>query len=272
MGTLKKMVAMERVRVNALLKQLQLRVREVVKMLTPYAVEVQNAVLKVQSEVVDTAMFVYNYYDLGEKFDKLKKFLMEEIMKIVEQTKKSLPELEKIIRQYIQDYRHQLQMATEEYTSVATSYARDAQDFTYTTYNSLTANTQKTGDEVLRAIHKGLVYWDTLDQEVLMTKLRELVDLVKKHITIIQKEGQVIIKMIHPNLKPTISHYTSLVQTQAQLTYQQLQAKGQELLQKIEAELPQIEARMNELKAQIREAVMKNTIELRRDLSISYKV
>ena len=80
---------------------------------------------------------------------------MEEIMKIVEQTKKSLPELEKIIRQYIQDYRHQLTMATEEYTSVATSYARDAQDFTYTTYNSLTANTQKTGDEILRAIHKG---------------------------------------------------------------------------------------------------------------------
>merc|ERR1712142_1215696 len=272
MGTLKKMVAMERVRVNALLKQLQLRVREVVKMLTPYVVEVREAVLKVQSEVVDTAMFVYNYYDLGEKFDKLKKFLMEEIMKIVEQTKKSLPELEKIIRQYIQDYRHQLRMATEEYTSVATSYARDAQDFTYTTYNSLTANTQKTGDEILRAIHKGLVYWDTLDQEVLMTKLQELVEFVKKHITVIQKEGQVIIKMIHPNLRPTIDRYTSVVKTQAQLTYQQLQAKGQELLNNIEAELPKLQAKIVALKKQLQEAVMKSTFDIRRDLNISYKV
>merc|ERR1711962_949079 len=270
--TLKKTVAMERVRVAALLKQLQLRVREVVKMLTPYAVEVQNAVLKVQSEVVDTAMFVYNYYDLGEKFDKLKKFLMEEIMKIVEQAKKSLPEMEKMIRQYIQDYRHQLQMATEEYTSVATSYARDAQDFTYTTYNSLTANTQKTGDEILRAIHKGLVYWDTLDQEVLMTKLQELVEFVKKHITVIQKEGQVIIKMIHPNLRPTLARYTNVVKTQAQLTYQQVQAKGQELLKNIEAELPKLQAKITALKKQIQEAVMKSTFDIRRDLNISYKV
>jgi len=270
--TLKKTVAMERVRVEALLKQLKLKVKDVVKMLTPYVVEVREAVLQVQSEVVDTAMFVYNYYDLGEKFDKLKKFLMEEIMKIVEQTKKSLPELEKIIRQYIQDYRHQLQMATEEYTSVATSYARDAQDFTYTTYNSLTANTQKTGDEILRAIHKGLVYWDTLDQEVLMTKLQELVEFVKKHITVIQKEGQVIIKMIHPNLRPTIDRYTSVVKTQAQLTYQQLQAKGQELLNNIEAELPKLQAKIVALKKQLQEAVMKSTFDIRRDLNISYKV
>merc|ERR1719466_203481 len=270
--TMKMRVEMEQERVEILLKQLKVKVTEAIKMLTPYVVDEQKAAYKVQSEVVDTAMFVYNYYDLGEKFDKLKKFLMEEIMKIVEQTKKSLPELEKIIRQYIQDYRHQLTMATEEYTSVATSYARDAQDFTYTTYNSLTANTQKTGDEILRAIHKGLVYWDTLDQEVLMTKLQELVEFVKKHITVIQKEGQVIIKMIHPNFRPTIDRYTSVVKTQAQITYQQLQAKGQELLNNIEAELPKLQAKIVALKKQLQEAVMKSTFDIRRDLNISYKV
>merc|ERR1719369_1682217 len=112
-----------------MLKQLKVQVREVIKMLRPYVADVEQIVYKAQSEVVDTAMFVYNYYNLGEKFDKLKKFLMQEIMRIIEQTKKQLPQLEKIVRQYVQDYRHQLQMSTEKYTSVATGYARDAQDF-----------------------------------------------------------------------------------------------------------------------------------------------
>merc|ERR1719309_1097391 len=55
-----------------------------------------------------------------------------------------------------------------------------------------------------------------------MTKLQELVEFVKKHITIIQKEGQVIIKMIHPSLRPTIDRYTSVVKTQPQTNHRSL--------------------------------------------------
>merc|ERR1712013_409020 len=251
---LKKTIAAESVRVEALLKQLKLKVRQVIKTLRPYVADVQQMAYKVQGEVVDTALFVYNYYNLGEKFDKLKKFLIEEIMKIVEQAKTQLPVWEKMIAQYVQDYRHQLQMSTQQYTSVAKGYARDAQDFTMTTYESLRTDSKKTGDEILRSIHKGLVYLDTVDKEVLMSKLQELVDFIKKHITIIQKEGQVIVKMIHPNLRPTFNHYTNVVKTQAQIKYQQMQAK------------------ILALKKQIREAVMKSPFDIRRDLSISYKV
>merc|ERR1712013_771449 len=216
-ASLKKTIAAESVRVEALLKQLKLKVRQVIKTLRPYVADVQQMAYKVQGEVVDTALFVYNYYNLGEKFDKLKKFLIEEIMKIVEQAKTQLPVWEKMIAQYVQDYRHQLQMSTQQYTSVAKGYARDAQDFTMTTYESLRTDSKKTGDEILRSIHKGLVYLDTVDKEVLMSKLQELVDFIKKHITIIQKEGQVIVKMIHPNLRPTFNHYTNVVKTQAQV-------------------------------------------------------
>merc|ERR1712013_740905 len=271
-ASLKKTIAAESVRVEALLKQLKLKVRQVIKTLRPYVADVQQMAYKVQGEVVDTALFVYNYYNLGEKFDKLKKFLIEEIMKIVEQAKTQLPVWEKMIAQYVQDYRHQLQMFTQQYTSVAKGYARDAQDFTMTTYESLRTDSKKTGDEILRSIHKGLVYLDTVDKEVLMSKLQELVDFIKKHITIIQKEGQVIVKMIHPNLRPTFNHYTNVVKTQAQIKYQQIQAKGMEMLNKIESELPKLQAKILALKKQIREAVMKSTFDIRRDLSISYKV
>merc|ERR1719427_1487355 len=78
--------------------------------------------------------------------------------------------------------------------------------------------------------------------------------------------------MIHPNFRPTIDRYTSVVKTQAQLTYQQVQAKGQELLKNIEAELPKLQAKITALKKQIQEAVMKSTFDIRRDLNISYKV
>merc|ERR1719447_286667 len=266
--TMKMRVEMEQERVEILLKQLKVKVTEAIKMLTPYVVDVQKAAYKVQAEVVDTAMFVYNYYNLGEKFDKLKKFLMEEIMKIIRETKQSLPVLEKAVRQYIQDYRHQLQMSTEDIKG----YARDAQDFTYTTYKSVQQNSAKTGDEILRSVHKGLVYLDTVDKEVLMSKLRELVAFVKKHITIIQKEGQVIVKMLHPNFKPTIAKYTMIVKANAQNTMTQLENKGKELLRQIEAELPRLKAKITLLKKQIQEAVMKNTFDIRRDLNISYKV
>merc|ERR1712142_268825 len=266
--TMKMRVEMEQERVEILLKQLKVKVTEAIKMLTPYVVDVQKAAYKVQAEVVDTAMFVYNYYNLGEKFDKLKKFLMEEIMKIIKETKESLPVLEKAVRQYIQDYRHQLQMSTEDIKG----YARDAQDFTYTTYKSVQQNSAKTGDEILRSVHKGLVYLDTVDKEVLMSKLRDLVAFVKKHITIIQKEGQVIVKMLHPNFKPTIAKYTMIVKANAQNTMTQLENKGKELLRQIEAELPRLKAKITLLKKQIQDAVMKNTFDIRRDLNISYKV
>ena len=45
-----------------------------------------------------------------------------------------------------------------------------------------------------------------------------------------------------------------------------------EMLNKIESELPKLQAKILALKKQIREAVMKSTFDIRRDLSISYKV
>merc|ERR1740131_255454 len=69
-------------------------------------------------------------------------------------------------------------------------------------------------------------------------------------------------------MRPTIN----AVKTQAQITYQQLQAQGQEMLKNIEAELPKLQAKITTLKKQIKEAVMKSTFDIRRDLNISYKV
>merc|ERR1711881_310936 len=117
--------------------------------------------------------------------------------------KENLPVVEKAIRQYIQDYRHQLMMSGQEYTSVVRGYAMDAQHFTANTYQSVRVGAIVSVDEIMQNVNKGLQYLETVNKEMLMSKLRELIDFLKARITIIHKEGQVIVKMIHPKLNIT---------------------------------------------------------------------
>lgn len=224
-----------------------------------------KVVYNIQKEVADTVVFVYNYYNIGEKYNKIKNFIIDEIMKIVKAAEKTFPELAGRLNTYVQDYKNQLKMFADDYESLLSNYARDAEDFTRTTMMS-------SSDILLRGVHKALVYVDNFDTEIIMSKLRTFVDYIKQHISIIQKEGLVVARFVHPDINSVLSYYTNTVKKTTMETFSELKLKGMEMLRKIETDLPALQKKIMELKDKIQKAVMKSTFEIRRDMNVSAKV
>jgi len=230
------------------------RQSQFVVLVTPYTTPVYNAYKWSENEVKETALFVYRYYHLAEKYNNANKLVRSEIKRLT-------PIVRDNLKQYSRDVKDMAQKYAEEYKVKAVQFMEDA---------SVAA-----GHKTLRTIHSTLKYIDTIDVNQMTSKMnthaKSFYTAFTKYVSIDATKGEILITIPHSDVTPSFSHHFKKVGEKARRTIRSIKQKGNDMLEKINKQIEDLKIKTEALRAKIEKQIMDNTVELRTDFQTSFK-
>jgi hypothetical protein len=275
-ATLKKVYAESYAKVEKIVKDLlakaELQLEKIMKMLKPYIDAVKGVYGNIENEIRETVTFVYNYYGLEEKFNTVSEIVIAETQRMIAKVKNCLAIAQDLLNKYAEEYKTELKKSSAEYIAkykkLVDVYAKQAAD-------EVSKFARDAPKKALCAIHKTMKTVDGIDMGKLQEDLMNFVKKINEFVVINTKPGEFSIKITHPSLqglKPSVDYYKKLVAITAKRTLKDLNVKVKTMLKNVKTELDTIKEKADKLRMQIQEAIMKSTVEIRRDFNISYKV
>jgi len=266
-------------RVEALIKDLTSRIitlqGEMIVQINSFVDQLRKAVElnSIVDEVKQTAIFVYRYYQIEGRLNTLRSFVATEVVRVVDQARRLLEEAKRVapiipaaLNRYAQVYGEALKKSAQvyaaDYKRLSDVYARDAQQ--YARVALVRANS------VSEAVVAGIDYVRSLDINIM--SLTDMLEELKKYVTVSFKDGEVSIKIAHANIIPSAMKYIRIARNVVKRTYWQLRSQAKQLLTRVNTQLLALLEQAQELTSQIQRQVMETTAEIRRDVRILFKV
>ena len=232
----------------------------------PYSAPIIYAYKWLENEIAETALFVYRYHRLAEKYRNTKSFLESEM-------KRLLSTVNANIKKYCKDAKSYAFKSFENGKEVALAMAKVYKEKAMVMaekYSSLV------GDKTLRSIHSGLQYLDNIDLNQMKNKFtkqaRSVYTAFTKHVSIDLGKGEILITIPHPEVTPSFSYQFEKLQERARRSVRAVQMKREELMEELNERIAELKIKTKNLSDKLMKKIMDNTVEIRTDLTESYNL
>lgn len=244
-----------------------------VEMMKPYYTPVYDVYKWTENEIKLTALFVYRYYQLEERYMTVKSYLESEYTRLTPIMRAKMEETLADLKQKMEVYKKEFNVYSEKYSKEA---MKMAQDYSEEAVKMAKKYGSKAGHKVLRSIHSGLKYLDTVDaskvQDELTKKAKDMYKSFTQYVTIDTLKGEITVAFPHPEIKPSFTHHYNKIEKKAIRTIRSIKEQGNKYMDEINAKLSELKAKMDVLKEKIQSQIMENTKEIRQDLASSLEV
>ena len=232
----------------------------------PYTAPIIYAYKWLENELTETALFVYKYHRLAEKYSNTKSLLESEM-------KRLLPIVKASIKKYCKDAKSYAIESFENGKEAALAIAKEYKEKAMVMaekYSFLV------GDKTLRSIHSSLQYLDNIDLNQMKNKLtkqaRSVYTAFTKHVSIDLGKGEILITIPHPEVAPSFSYQYEKLQERARRSVKAVQMKSEELMEELNDRIAELKIKTKNLSDKLMKKIMDNTVEIRTDLKESYRL
>lgn len=224
---------------------------QLIKMAKPYTEPTYMALKWIENEITETAVFLYKYHHMKQRYNMAKDYISKEYKRIV-------PLVSVAAKKYAKQYKELAVKYTKEYSVIV---KKSAKEFAITA-----------GDKTMRGIHSTMRYIDNIDVKAMQAKTRAYFTMINKYISIDTTRGEIIVSIPCGITTPKFSHHIRKVHNKVRRSVDNIKQQGQDTMDKIKTELAKLKVKVQQLRDQIRNQVMENTVELRQDMQVSYKL
>jgi len=255
-----------------LMQQYLAKRAELIEKARPYTEPAMEAFKWLENEIKETAIFVYKYHKLAERYTFAKDYVTSEYKRLVPMIVPTFNKYAKQWKSLAVNYAKQCKLLAVEYAkqykSLAVKYADEysmkAQDYAMKVAT-------KAGHGTLKAIHSTMRTIKNFDLDVYTAQAKSYIKFVQKYVTIDSKKGEFVIS-IPCGATPSFSHHIGKVQKRMRRSVEDIKVQSNQVMKRINAELKDLKIKALKLKNQLQRQVMENTVELRKDIALSFGV
>ena len=232
---------------NKVLNEMKIRKEKFMTMMKPYTIVTMKVVRWVENEVKQTAVFVYKYYHLADKYTLARSYVVNEYKRMLPLVKERVKSMLPLVKERVVQLYDQSRALAKKYAFVA-------------------------GHKTLRGIHSTMRYIDNMDVNVMKQRVRGYLSEIKKYITINVSNGLIEVVIHHRDVTPSFSHHVRKIDNKARRTIRSVNNQLQLLKTKVQKLKNQIQKKVMENAVQIQKKIMENAVEIRADIKQSFAI
>merc|ERR1712183_407798 len=210
----------------------------------------------VENEVAETALFVYRYHKLGERYNNGRELINSEIERLTPILKNNFKKYNAEIRQYVKDQ-------ADKYSAQALEMSKDlkqkaivlSKDLSKKVVASLKTYSLMTGEKILRSIHSSMKCIDNVDfgkvQKQISKKAQDFYREFTKYVIIDPSKGEILINIPHGDMVPSFTHQFEQIKLRARRSVQVLKENGKVLMKKINNRMAELKVKIEKLRNKV---------------------
>ena len=237
---------------NKVLNEMKIRKEKFMTMMKPYTIVTMKVVRWVENEVKQTAVFVYRYYHLADKYTLARSYVVNEYKRmlplVIERVKRMLPLVKERVKRMLPLVKERVVQLYDQSRSLAKKYAFVA------------------GHKTLRGIHSTMRYIDNMDVNVMKQRVRGYLSKIKRYITINVSNGLIEVVIHHWDITPSFSHHVRKIDRKTRRTIRSVNNQLQMLKIKVQKLKNQIQKKVMENAVQIKKKIMENAVQIQKKI------